>query len=230
MTNIKIKDGPKGLKSAAYHFGGYLDVRSKDGYRRYQFRAAVKSLEKLYEEKGQVTFRLALTDGLSFTAVTNSTAFSHMAGDQKLGLQPGDFPIIPGAKPPSSFDGDTVKGGIVILMLVWIVWALFSGGDNTPAPAQPEQVKEDVAKAVAITYCKDRVKNSLRSPSTADFPFFSDAVYDGNRRATLASYVDAQNGFGATVRTNFVCVVEYSGNGSPSSFTNWKVVDFAVLQ
>lgn len=83
---------------------------------------------------------------------------------------------------------------------------------------------------MAVTLCKDHVKNTLRSPSTADFPFFNQAIYDGKRRATLASYVDAQNGFGATIRTNFVCVVEYNGGGSPSEFGSWKIVDFAVLQ
>lgn len=87
MSNIKIKDGPKGLKSAAYHYGGYLDVRSKDGYRRYQVRAAVKELEKLYEENGQVTFRLVLADGLSFTAVTNPATFSQMVGDTVRGIK-----------------------------------------------------------------------------------------------------------------------------------------------
>lgn len=230
MTNIKIKDGPKGLKSVAYHYGGYLDVQSKDGYRRYQLRAAVKELEKLYEEKGQVTFRLTLIDDLMFTATTNPAAFSQMTGDQKFGPQPGDFPIIPGAKSPGSLNGDSVKGGIVILVLIWIVWGLFSGGDDIAKPPEPERITEDTAQAMAKTLCEDRVEKSLRSPSTADFPFLSQAVYDGNGRATLASYVDAQNGFGATVRTNFVCVIEYTGDGSPSGFENWKIVDFAVLK
>lgn len=230
MTNIKIKDGPKGLKSVAYHYGGYLEVLSKEGYRRYQIRAAVKELEKLYEEKGQITFRLSLIDGLGFTATTTPAAFSQMTGDKKLGPQPGDFPIIPGAKPSSSPGGDAVKGSIVILVLIGIMWTVFSGGDDVSKPPEPEHLTEITAQAMAKTLCEDRVEESLRTPSTADFPFFSPAVYDGNRRATLASYVDAQNGFGATVRTNFVCIVEYSGGGSPSGFENWKIVDFVVLQ
>lgn len=214
----------------AYHYGGYLEVQSKEGFRRYQFRAAVKELEKLYEEKGQVIFRLTLIGGLGFTATTNPAAFSQMTGDKKLGPQPGDFPIIPGAKPSSSPDGDAVKGSIVILVLIWIMWALFIGGDDVSKPPEPERLTENTAQAMAKTLCEDRVEKSLRSPSTADFPFFSQAIYDGNRRATLASYVDAQNGFGATIRTNFVCVVEYNGGGAPSEFENWKIVDFVVLQ
>lgn len=228
MTNIKIKDGPTGLKKAIYHFGGYLEIWAKDGYRRYQFRAAVKEFDRLYEEKGQVTFRLSLVDGLAFTASANTAVFSQMNGEKKIGPQPGDFPVIPGAKPSTA---DEAKGGVVLLcIIIGLLFWIFSGDDVPSPPPQPERLTENTAQAMAKTLCEDRVEKSLRSPSTADFPFFDQAVYDGNRRATLASYVDAQNGFGATVRTNFVCVVEYSGNGSPSSFTNWKVVDFAVLQ
>jgi hypothetical protein len=100
----------------------------------------------------------------------------------------------------------------------------------TPQPtAEKNVLTESTAQVMAKTLCEMRVKDSLKSPSTADFPFFSQATFDGNRQATLSSYVDAQNGFGAMIRTNFVCTVEYSG-GDIGAFESWKIVDFIVLQ
>lgn len=55
--------------------------------------------------------------------------------------------------------------------------------------------------------CKIAVLDRLKNPDGADFPWTSDVRatrgYDGT--FTIRSYVDATNGFGAVVRTPFVC-------------------------
>lgn len=54
------------------------------------------------------------------------------------------------------------------------------------------------------------VEGQLKSPKSADFPF--DGVRHitplGNNRFKVDSYVDAQNAFGANVRTHFKCIVK----------------------
>lgn len=52
------------------------------------------------------------------------------------------------------------------------------------------------------TYC---VRQKLKSPSTADFPAYSDDyISHSDDEYTVSAYVDAQNSFGATVRTYFI--------------------------
>ena len=59
-------------------------------------------------------------------------------------------------------------------------------------------------KSDAIVIAKKTVKNNLKSPSTADFCSTSEATItcDGNTW-TVKGWVDAQNSFGATLRSNF---------------------------
>jgi len=57
------------------------------------------------------------------------------------------------------------------------------------------------------------VTNSLRAPSTADFPWIVEAMLIGGDVYITNSYVDAQNGFGAQIRTNYSCTVKYNGGG-----------------
>lgn len=89
-------------------------------------------------------------------------------------------------------------------------------------PPSPEEIRER-NEVVAWTACQGWVKNRLRSPSTADFPSLysdkvtalSDSVY------VVRAYVDAQNGFGATVRTNFVCMTATDGD-------SWRLREIAM--
>lgn len=60
--------------------------------------------------------------------------------------------------------------------------------------------------------CRDIVRDRLKAPSTADFP----GIFDADSRPTsadgcvmvYASYVDAQNSFGAKIRTKYVCTYD----------------------
>lgn len=68
-------------------------------------------------------------------------------------------------------------------------------------------------KIDSYTICQDFVKNRLRSPSTADFPSFRNVnVFEtGNNKYMVKGYVDAQNSFGATLRTQYECEVQLDG-------------------
>lgn len=66
------------------------------------------------------------------------------------------------------------------------------------------------------------VQDNLKSPSTAKFCSFTEASirHIGNGEYIVAGWVDAQNGFGATVREDFV--VTYTA--TTSGFKNGNVI------
>lgn len=71
------------------------------------------------------------------------------------------------------------------------------------------------------------VERQLRAPSTARFPRITDSRVEvtqaGECRFDVFAYVDAQNGFGATVRQRYIAVMEYEpGRGT------WRLVDLAM--
>ena len=95
-----------------------------------------------------------------------------------------------------------------------------------PTPLTPaEQAKKHADAQIneAWRWAKWAVKQRLRSPSTADFggsvfsdPFqnpFKCVARGGNGMYTVNGYVDAQNGFGATVRTRFTVVLKTTEDG-----------------
>ncbi len=75
----------------------------------------------------------------------------------------------------------------------------------------------------AYSACVQFVTDSLDTPATAVFPsrFGSDTqILDLRPVYHVASYVDAQNKFGATIRTRFTCVVSWSAQQG-----RWSLVD-----
>lgn len=81
------------------------------------------------------------------------------------------------------------------------------------AQAAAQAAAELEARKISIGFflvkCRDVVRGQLKSPSTAKFPGSLESneqareTEDGER--VWAGYVDSQNGFGATVRTAFIC-------------------------
>lgn len=84
-------------------------------------------------------------------------------------------------------------------------------------------------RAIGQTLCERAVKRTLKAPSTADFPWAGGNVaIAGPREAIFTSYVDAQNGFGAMIRTNYVCSLEFTGSvDQAGDVTFWQVTGVA---
>jgi hypothetical protein len=63
----------------------------------------------------------------------------------------------------------------------------------------------------AIAYCHQFVEQQLKSPSSADFPSFPDhqVTEVGEMHWRVSSYVDAENSFGASIRTDWTCEISY---------------------
>jgi len=94
----------------------------------------------------------------------------------------------------------------------FIVYLLEGWGSSPPGTGD---------KIEALTMCQQFVKDRLRSPKSADFPWASDGRVTalGSGQYRIRSYVDAQNAFGAEVRTNFTCTVQVSGGD------RWRLVN-----
>lgn len=73
--------------------------------------------------------------------------------------------------------------------------------------------KEGEDKSGAWTAAQGFVESRLKSPSTADFPWYQEEKihYLGNDSYRVSSYVDAENSFGATMRSNYTCTVKREG-------------------
>lgn len=100
---------------------------------------------------------------------------------------------------------NTVFAAVAALSVAWC----FGAFDSPESYSPPEP---DASGAYAV--CQDAVEGRLRSPRSARFPWsYTDRVMDlGDGRFRVRAYVDAENAFGAEVRTDFDCTVAWEGN------------------
>lgn len=83
---------------------------------------------------------------------------------------------------------------------------------------------------MAVVQCQNYVKMRLKAPGTADFPFLDhDVTPMGSDTYLVRSYVDAQNGFGAMLRSNYRCQIRYTG-GEDAETRNWQLIDLQMSQ
>jgi len=90
---------------------------------------------------------------------------------------------------------------------------------SSPTPPSPEQHWDSTnAKIEAFVMSQTFMKRRLKSPSTADFPWYTDSEVAVKHRGggvfLVNSYVDAQNSFGAKLRTHYSCTLKDNGNES----------------
>jgi hypothetical protein len=77
------------------------------------------------------------------------------------------------------------------------------------------------------TYCQQIVKERLKAPATADFPWDMKVTSSPNGKTmTVVSYVDSQNSFGAKLRTHYVCQLERFGDGA----ADWKLKELTFVK
>ncbi|MGW0938863.1 hypothetical protein [Streptomyces sp. NPDC002666] len=84
----------------------------------------------------------------------------------------------------------------------------------------------------AAVMCETFIKKRLKSPGTADFPgvasdeYAKTAVLHDTKpwKYKVTGVVDSQNGFGATVRSNYVCTV------STKDDDTWTLDDMQLTQ
>jgi len=107
---------------------------------------------------------------------------------------------------------------IFILIVAYAAIRIFIPSDGDRQTTRVASVDE----TDAFIWCKDHVRDRLKSPATAKFPFVEFSHRDlGNNTWRIISYVDSQNSFGALVRTNWACEIQYS-NGA------WQLQDLTL--
>jgi hypothetical protein len=69
-------------------------------------------------------------------------------------------------------------------------------------------------RSMAYLYAQDFITERLRAPSTASYPSYSargvDVHWVFGCKFTIKGYVDAENAFGAKIRSGFLITMEYS--------------------
>jgi hypothetical protein len=102
-----------------------------------------------------------------------------------------------------------------LTMIIFIVAAIFIFKSCVFGGNKKEDTQDMTATIIADV--KTEVNKKLKSPKSASYPWGYDqynikeedgATHEGFKRYTVKSYVDADNSFGASIRTNFVVVLE----------------------
>lgn len=97
--------------------------------------------------------------------------------------------------------------------------------------------KSDIDKdkdmtSTIITIAQQEVEKRLKSPSSAKFPWASDAYNiketvsdnEGYKRYYVSSYVDSDNSFGAKIRANYIGEFDIDNDG------NYIVIDINIME
>ena len=98
-----------------------------------------------------------------------------------------------------------------ILCIVLVVVLLFTlSACDFGSSSEKDSYGND--KSSAMVAAQTEVKSRLKAPSTAKFcsSYNFDVSLSGNTW-TVRGYVDAQNGFGATIRSNFTVRIKFTG-------------------
>lgn len=86
---------------------------------------------------------------------------------------------------------------------------LLLGAIALAACSRPQPSRE----TLAVQTCYDFVKTKLKAPATAQFPPVAEARIEidaaDNSKWNVYSYVDAENSFGAMLRMNYRCRMQW---------------------
>lgn len=107
---------------------------------------------------------------------------------------------------------------ITLVSVFGIAFNRYKENEQKYAAEDNEKAKKERLIRNAFEASKKEVKLQLKSPSTAKFATELDeeSKYKVNEdnSVIIRSYVDAQNSFGATIRTHYQCTVDKYGNVS----------------
>jgi hypothetical protein len=109
--------------------------------------------------------------------------------------------------------------GVSVVIILFVSLAA-SGSGKASAPVDPT----GTMRVVLWDLAQKQVTALLKAPSTADFGVqtsFDTTRYLGNDYYECAGWVDAQNSFGANIRTNFKMVVYMSEKNGMYPYSFW---------
>lgn len=117
--------------------------------------------------------------------------------------------------------GQTGCAILAVLGLVVFLVSLYSDGSSS----RPKKKGPPHSSLDAYVMCKQFLEDRLKAPKSADFPFesYNDVTQSlGSGRYRVRSHVDAQNSFGAMIRTDYDCTVQWVSKG------RWRLEDLTT--
>lgn len=123
-------------------------------------------------------------------------------------------------RPAGHLSGMEVLAGLAVGGAgIWFASSSGSGGQAVTAQPSPY---------MAFVQCQGFVKAGLRAPASAQFPSKPLAALDtGGGVYLVTAHVDAQNSFGAMLRNDWACKVQYAG-GHPGASSSWRLLDLTM--
>ena len=118
--------------------------------------------------------------------------------------------------PPNILGALSIASGALLLLPDQLAKRLYMTEFRDKYGIEEIRHGSDKDKLEAYGYVENFVKNKLKSPSSAVFPSYREQIehtdYLGEDVFKIKSWVDSQNGFGAMIRTRFVCTIYYQDN------------------
>lgn len=223
MDIIKITKGSIPEQTAYYSLGDIGFEMKNGGYKKYRLKDAIEEIKKISEKDNVVKFRMRLRDGVDFHAHTNRVTFDKIKAI-KANPQSRNYVL----KEMSPLQHKITSALLVIFFVGGIGCALFLFSlvlfaEKTEADKVKDRIEGN--KAAVTVMCDKMVEEMLKSPQSANIPssYKRINVSDMGHMYTYYSYVDAQNSFGADIRTEFICVMSDKGG-------HWNLIDFRFLE
>lgn len=128
------------------------------------------------------------------------------------GQQSADGVQLKAARPKKAKGPKFGVGTVGIAASVFGMAYVFGSIAYTDRPNEPRVPTYD--RFSAQTECERFVSDRLKAPSTADFAPMRDLKVSGEGKGpwSVEGYVDAQNSFGAKIRSRYSCIVTFDGD------------------
>ena len=136
-------------------------------------------------------------------------------------------------KKPTFFTAQRISWAVAAIGVFLFIQWLKTPDDPKDFTTLQEQRANDVGDThSAWAYVQIAVEGTLKSPSSAEFPFSGhrSVKYLGEGRYAFDSYVDAQNSFGAVLRTHFRGVIKRVEGGWQIEEIEFYLIDRNNLQ
>jgi hypothetical protein len=215
-------------------WGWMYNVCENDKDRIYCLKQMLRINPK-NEKASKLLAELAAADfPLERPSVSPANLEAQPIKEQKTPVARTNQSIVPQKTPVPKKQNNLLIGAIVgIFIIISCICSAIFSSDGGGSGGDDNKNKVTDHNTMASVICKEYVKNSLLSPSTADFPWpsSSDTKEFANKIYEVRSYVDAQNGFGAMIRNNYYCQLQYTGadtSDAEANIENWNLLDFSM--
>jgi hypothetical protein len=117
------------------------------------------------------------------------------------------------------------KGCAVMLAIPFLLWIIYAVGCSKESDITKQQDKPQFDSVMALFMSHQFIKDRLKSPGSAKFAevYESKMTTINDTTFRVKSFVDSQNGFGALLRTHYVCTITYSPKTGETTCSHIKL-------